>query len=228
MKKDNKRSNLEESKMERMLNAKFDQEKKTDWAEKLANEYGVVRKNSGAASNQAKVRTLFFRLSAAAAVLLLLLVAVPMFNSDKNKGLELADAYLSTEIYPAPADRKSALDLTSQRSAASDAYKFGNYDEAIERWEEIIQSNPSEATIDRFYLGLSQLYNQQPDLAIDNLLLALPLSVEEERFTEEINWFLGLAYVKAGNTKEARAQLEAIQSAEWNYNLAQELLSDMK
>jgi tetratricopeptide (TPR) repeat protein len=227
MEKNKNRSNLEDSQLERMLHAKFDQDKKEAWADKLANEYGIVRKNSGAAPHQSKVRTLFFRLSAVAAVLLLLLVAVPMLNTDKNSGAELADAYLSTEIYPAPADRKSAFDLTSQRSAASDAYKLGNYEEAIELWEKIIQKNPSEATIDRFYLGLSQLYSQQPDLAIDNLLKALPLSVEEERFTEEINWFLGLAYVKAEKTEEAKAQLESIRPEEWNYSLAQELLSDM-
>ena len=223
----NRSSNTDDSHLEKMINARFDREKKAAWADKLAKEHGVVRKSSDAAYRPLKVRSLFATLSAVAAVALLLIIAIPMLTPPTS--LEMADNYLTNEKLAYSAKRKNIEDLANQRSAAGEAYELNDYSEAIELWEEIINTSNQANAGDHFFLGLSYLHNEQPELAVESLLKAGPLSEQEDNsYTQDINWFLSLAYVKAGQLEQARNQLESIQANEWNYELAQKILKRLE
>ena len=59
-----------------------------------------------------------------------------------------------------------------------------------------------------FYIGLCQLYQQQPDSAIKsfNTVLVHP----NKKYAVEVNWYLGLAYTMKKDFKEAAKYLEKV------------------
>jgi tetratricopeptide (TPR) repeat protein len=79
-------------------------------------------------------------------------------------------------------------------------YKSANYQEAIARWEKLIQDKPENDTI-LFFLGSSHLALKKADPAI--FYLDAVASNENSNFQKDAIWYLGLAYVLEG--KEGRA-----------------------
>ncbi|UJP65911.1 tetratricopeptide repeat protein [Mongoliitalea daihaiensis] len=79
-------------------------------------------------------------------------------------------------------------------------YKSGNYQEAISRWESLIQYKPENDTI-QYFLGVSHLALKKADPAI--FYFDAVATNENSQFQKDAVWYLALAYVLGG--KEDRA-----------------------
>ena len=82
------------------------------------------------------------------------------------------------------------------------AYKLGDYAEARSKWSEQLQAAPANATL-RFYIASAAL-------AMDDQTAAVPLfeSIAADpasAFHTKAQWYLFLAYVKAGDIAKAKA-----------------------
>ena len=85
------------------------------------------------------------------------------------------------------------------KSKGLEEYQNGNYSGAIESLSSYLSKN--EDAVTRFYLGISYLANEEPDLA-RSTLKELPTSAEF-RFSEQAKWYRGLASLRSGETSEA-------------------------
>lgn len=219
---------MNESEMEsftqKLLDEKFGEEDKTRWANILAEKHHIKRNASPKPNAGRRIKPLFARVGAIAATFTLLVAA---FFLLRQSPIEIADAYLANNKLEYGSIRKSLTNVADLRLNAGQAYEAKEYPEAIDTWKEVLQKDQPIAE-DYFYLGLSYLHNQQMDQAIESLLKARPLSVEEARFVQEINWFLSLAYVKNKEPQKALAELNKIQSNDWNYDKAVQLIRKLE
>ncbi|PRY89865.1 tetratricopeptide repeat protein [Mongoliibacter ruber] len=88
-------------------------------------------------------------------------------------------------------------------------YKSGKYEEAIVRWEKLIQNNPENDTL-QYFLGASNLALKKADPAI--FYLNSFVSKEESAFYEDATWYLALAYLLGGKVDEAINMLNQSQN----------------
>ncbi|WP_373520816.1 tol-pal system YbgF family protein [Aquiflexum sp.] len=83
-------------------------------------------------------------------------------------------------------------------------YKSANYQEAITRWEKLIQDRPENDTL-QFFLGASHLALKNTDPAV--FFFDSVVAKEESAFYEDARWYLALAYILAGKEGEAKEVL---------------------
>ena len=81
------------------------------------------------------------------------------------------------------------------------AYKEGKYKEAIDSWEKLYQNNPQNDSLN-YFLGAAHLANAETQKAISYLEQVYPRV--ESSFQQESLWYLGLAYLKAGEVEKAK------------------------
>ena len=99
-------------------------------------------------------------------------------------------------------------------------YTLGNYQEAIEVFEEV--EIPIEYKSDiQFYTALSLLAIEKTDEAE---VIFKQLLEENNRFSQQIKWYLGLSYLKADKKKLAIDQFRQIKSGEFKFQEAQQIL----
>lgn len=79
-------------------------------------------------------------------------------------------------------------------------YKSGEYQDAIQRWEKLYQSDPENDTLN-YFLGSAHLANQEVETAITYFQRVTQLP--EGRFTDDNYWYLALSYLKLGKIDEA-------------------------
>ncbi|MGI9542038.1 MAG: tetratricopeptide repeat protein [Cyclobacteriaceae bacterium] len=120
----------------------------------------------------------------------------------------------------------------STRSGESDAavqafqyYDQGNFKEAADGFAALVLEE--EKNFDwLFYQGLSNLEIQESEAAIDAFEKVLEASTNE--WIEPAQWYLGLAYLQADNTKEAKLTFGRIVSGGKSYSdRAAELLGKL-
>lgn len=167
-------------------------------------------------------RPLYTWLAVAASVTALLLVAIFLFNTGPNSQ-ELYAAYY--EPYPNvvnPIERSSGVP-TDAAGKAMYFYEQGNFEEAISLFT---QELPPSDQAYRFYLGVSYLGTEQPELAEETLQ---PLLRDEEgAFYEAALWYTGLAQLAKGLADPARETLEKVIDLRGEYiREAQELLEEI-
>ena len=81
---------------------------------------------------------------------------------------------------------------------ALDQYKNGNYSLASKYLDKISADHPNDNTA-LFYAALSNIENNKTGTAINQLI---NISKSNNEFSDEANWYLALAYLKAGNKNE--------------------------
>ncbi|MEN0048258.1 MAG: hypothetical protein AAF806_14445, partial [Bacteroidota bacterium] len=178
------------------IQVKFDQEKKEKWAAQLAQQHQIER------TPTAKIRKIPFRAIAIAASILLLIALIPVLGLFRDSTEDLLAEYTIENPYPNKLIRKSTeADISEIRLAATEAYNELQYAVAIEQYQKLEQSNEANLE-DLLYLGLSQLYEKQNQNAITTLEKARAVSKEEQRFEQEIDWFLALAYLQNEEEEE--------------------------
>lgn len=207
-----------------LVRAKFNQTQKEKWTKKLAAEHKIER-----AKPQAKFFQLHFRKLAIAASILFLLALLPFLqNYLQPEAQQLANEYLENRL-SLPDNKRSttAVDIADLKKQASNAYNEQDYEMASQIYEKVLNSNVVENE-DFLFAGLSYLYEGQSAQAVEKLALAQTKIAQGEKFWEETNWFLSLAYLKNNDLIKARQQLtQIIQTDSFYSDKAQKILSTL-
>lgn len=209
-----------------LVRAKFNQAQKDKWAKKLVVEHHIKRE----VPVKRKTLKLPFRKLAIAASILLLVALIPFLqNYLQPESQKLANSYLENRLSLPDIQRGTkTVDATVDlRIKANTAYANKNFIAATKAYETILDSNRRE-DIDYLFAGLSYLYSEQPQEAVNKLTLAQAKISEGQNFWEETNWFLSLAYLKNEEIEKARNQLKMIVEMDGFYSdKAQEILSTL-
>lgn len=208
----------------KLVQAKFDKEKKEQWSRLLEEEHGIKRK-----ADKPKVTPFSPRFLKAAAAIALIIVALFFYPRLVKPSLEqLADNYLKYEKFEGRSTRKGADEISLLRMQAMTAYDASKYQEAIGIYNKILELEKNSLD-DRFYLALNALYLKKYENAIHYFLEARTMGADgNDRFREEINWFLSLTYLKSGAPEKAKIELAKISVNEWNFEKAQQMLEKME
>ncbi|MCB0635587.1 MAG: hypothetical protein KDC54_03165 [Lewinella sp.] len=203
-----------------LLRHHLDQDARRRWASELADEHGVRRGGSPAPLRRRHIR----RWAMAAAIALLGLAAWWVTTPANTAYDQLADQYLSAP-FDYTESRKGPLELFLLQREASTAYINGDYATATQKWEELMQQTPVNES-DHFYLGLCYLYQDQPEKALPQL--EATTAFDHRHYREEVNWYLALAHLQAGQVEAAKAYLEQIVAEKsWNQDQASDLLRQL-
>ncbi len=150
--------------------------------------------------NQPKVRRFNWRRIAVAAVLIIGLGSFWIFGGNSNERLYtkyfIPDPGLPTtmgnndnyEFYEAMVD-----------------YKQGDYKGAISKWESLRNLKPQSDTLN-YFIGVAHLASKNEKIAIPFLEDAS--KNPEFALKNDAHYYLGLAYLKNGNTKQAKVNLK--------------------
>jgi len=207
-------SNLTEEEQDAIIGSfvrqREDTKLKNRWAEKLAKEHNIRRKETSR-NNPAKIRKLYFLLLSAAAVLLFLLVFLP--------GLMMADGkeLLATNL--------SEITLSGSRGATAtdgpvsdealriqfrDNFQAGDFTTATELGEQLI-ALPATTDNDRLNLGFAYLRASQFPEAEETFRTLLSTNSD---FASEARYYLGISLLAAGDTKAGLDELRKITAAD--------------
>lgn len=148
-----------------------------------------------------------------AAAVLTILFTFKTLLPDKNPEALFSEYYTPFEAV-APVTRSSNPDQNTATFEGITYYKQGNYTKAIEKFNELISSDPSAVT-PAFFAGITEMeLNNFPEAVI---LLSKVSSVSSE-YRNEALWYLGLSYLKTGNKPEAASCFEKLSGNPGYYN----------
>ena len=88
-------------------------------------------------------------------------------------------------------------------------YKQGHYDVAIRKWKKLLVQKPENDTLN-YFLGVAHLANDNPEVAIS--FLEYVNQLENSEFKKDNLFFLGMSYLKKGETGTAIKILKEINS----------------
>ena len=203
---------------EELLKEKFDQDLKTQWKNTLQDEYGITR-------NQFKIKrssSKYIRILLATAACISLIVLIQFLtNTSSISAYELAQEYIENQEILHPGASKGMVEGIENKSLAIEAFNTQQYSVAAGYFDKI--QIPTEE--DNYYHGLALLLDKRYKKAINMFQKG---SKESERYKQEINWYLSIAYLLNKENEKAKTQLEYIQSSDWNYQQAQELLKQLE
>jgi tetratricopeptide (TPR) repeat protein len=211
-----------------LLNAKFDAEKKAQWAQKLR-ENGVHRTVSGSL----RLSSVNIRKFMAAASVLLVLFAAGWYFFLKNpltNGQAMAKAYLQQPFRLDPGTRRGEESTEITRGMAYAAYEMKQYDRAL-TYLRIIESEGQPKAADFFQMGLCLMYQKEPDYARAINAFNAAQKLDPAKYPDEINWFSGLCYLMTGNNQAAAVSLQKVvdsPSSRDNQEAAKVLLRKLK
>lgn len=160
-------------------------------------------------------------LAAAALVAILLIIKSLVPSSEPNS--------LFQEYYkPLNAFTSTTRGSEKQIDNFSDAvekYNQGEYQQASVMFSELISIDQNTIKY-KFFSGITQLQLGNYQLAIDQLNQVLS---SNDEFTKDAQWYLGLAYLKIGETDKAALQFKKLSEAKGYYQkYAQDLLERLK
>lgn len=156
----------------------------------------------------------FRRLAIAASVILVLALGgtwlISQYNSPVDK---LVAANFEAKPYPDLIVRGSGDDLSQQEKLAISAYNTENYQVSIQYFQELHDQYPGIVKYGLF-LGISHMGIKDPTSAVEVLE---PLVPEAGKFTEDVQWYLALAYLKTKRLEEARELLTILSANTSSY-----------
>lgn len=201
------------------LKEKFNSELRDKISVQLANDKGIVRRP------EVKFQVLRWSLSAAAVVLLAIGTWTWWLQPATMNYQQLADSYLAIP-HPNSETRKSSLDISELEVEAITAYQDQNFNLAAKHYQELVNRQQVLNTLSTYYLGLSHLYQQPPQLEFSIKYLRQTIESENMRLADEASWYLSLALLKANNIDEAKYLLQKrVQNNGWKSTNAQHLLN---
>jgi TolA-binding protein len=155
--------------------------------------------NSSDGKDKSIPRRLFVKYAALSAAALLgafMVIRTLLPSSDPQ---ELFSSYYKPFDAVSPVTRSINNNENNQFSSAISNYKTANYSEAAAGFTTIASKDPSSISA-RFYLGLTQLALNNYSESIQHLSVA---SKNPGEYTKDIQWYLGLAYLKNGDKEKA-------------------------
>ncbi len=168
-------------------------------------------------------RRRFFPYLAVAASLSLLLIGWWYVTSQQSSLANLYSAYFT----PATG-LPTTLSYTANTQFAEGmvSYKLGDYTEAREWWQPLLEANPTNDTLN-FYMGVAFLAEEQADLAIENLSKVVEHT--SSVYSDDAQWYLALAYLRNKQKAEAKEILSSLAEKESLYRKqSQEILSQIQ
>ena len=148
-------------------------------------------------------RKALFSLSAgtwlrAASVLLVIAVGSYFLLFQKDLNERLYEAYFKPD--PGLATVMSGSSDFAFYDAMVD-YKQGNYEKAIQKWDQQTISKPGNDTLN-YFLGVAWLADDNPEKAVP--FLESTVKNNNSVFIEDANYYLGMAFLRLGNIEKAR------------------------
>lgn len=171
----------------------------THHIEKYHQELSSLKKNVGYSAG--KVFSMKGWLAAASIIIIAGIGALLYFNSF-NKEVKLFTQYYQPD--PGLISPMGISDNYLFDRAMID-YKTGNYAKAISSWENLLQANPVNDTLN-YFLGSAYLAMDQNTKAIDYFQIVT--HQQESYFFKDACWYMGLALLKSGKKKEAISFIE--------------------
>ncbi len=159
-----------------------------------------VLKNSEDGSSKPKIRSLDWMKYAVAAVLVLALGSFWFLNENSNERL-YADYYSPDPGLPTTMGNNDNYEFYQ----AMVTYKQGNYEDALKSWKDQLNNKTENDTLN-YFVGSALLASKQEGEALSFLLKVA--NQEDSAFKNEAYYYIGLAYLKADNTEEAKAYLK--------------------
>lgn len=160
--------------------------------------------NLSSTTKKAKVKSLFpkrFAIGVAAAITLLL-ASVFIFNQQQPSQQLYAEAFQPFRI----SNTRSEVDKTI-KAKLSEAYNRGDYSQAKEWTNKLLNSSSGDQTEFQLILANCQLNLDENEEAIQTLKALAHTSGE---YQEDAQWYLALAYLKTDDLKPATQVLKGI------------------
>lgn len=145
------------------------------------------------------VKTLHFRKIAVAAILIIALGGFWFFSGNTNEKL-YGKYFIPDPGLPTMMSETSNFKLYD----AMVNYKQGEYNIAIKKWHQLLNNNSRNDTLN-YFIGVAELANKNEKNAIE--YLEFVTNSEVSVFKNDAYYYLGLAYLKAGNIEFAKKNL---------------------
>lgn len=142
------------------------------------------------------------RMMLAASVLLLVIIGIWLLNSPGKNSNKLYSRYYSPDP-GLPTVMSAALDYDFQKAMVD--YKNGNYAAALDSWQNLLPAKPGNDTLLYFIAAAKQAQGQEEE-AMTTLKAVADNSLSV--FQKDACWYLGLCYLKTGDTKNAITYFE--------------------
>lgn len=171
----------------------------------LSDKYGINRKE-----NEVSLKSIaIWKYAAILVTLVASLIVFDNFNNESAASLALKYVAETNTLGNQDLMRKDLTAEEDVRISANLAFVNQKFKESISHYEKLISKNKGQSS-DYFYLGVSYLKADNPDLpkSIQNLHLA----EHDSHFSNEINWYLALAYTANLQDEKALEQLNILLS----------------
>jgi tetratricopeptide (TPR) repeat protein len=210
-----------------MIEAIVKREQQQKWATLLAAE-GIQRASAETTQQRTGTRTVNmwrYAVGLAASFLLVAVIWQTMGTTSKT-ALQLADNYMMTDRFESPSVRMGATEDTKNWDEAKNAYREAQFEKVILA----IGAIPNPTTEQLFYLGLSYLYQKEPDLEKAVFYFTTNLERRDGNFKDESRWYLALTLIKMDRKEEAKnilQQLLRLGENGWKAKEAKKLLEKL-
>ena len=143
----------------------------------------------------------------------------------QTSAVDLANKALFNEHFAAPSVRMGQNDDVKNWADAKNAYRDGDFDDAIK----LIEAIPTPSVEQQFYLALSHTYTPQPNLDKAAAGFKNIITNGNGNFEAESQWFYALSCIKLGRNDEAKQSLQTLLRGQtWKAKEAQELLEKLR
>jgi hypothetical protein len=199
---------------QKLLKNAVEQEQRQKWGA-LLQEAGISRTETAkpaplTAQKGGKFNFIRYAIGAAAAVLIAFGLWQTVVQSARSP-VALAEEFIQTENFAAPQKRMSSAGDLATWESAKEAYASKKFELAIEN----IQRIPNASSEQKFYLGLSLLYQKIPNYDQAFTVFQEVYGTEQGAFKTESQWFAALAATKLGKYDAAKALLKELEGSSW-------------
>lgn len=182
-----------------LIQEMFVQEKKQYWKARIAAE-----QQKDKAQQKSKL-SIVWNANSIKAIAAILLIGLGFFFWQQNNAEDpmlLADVYLAKPFDNPETLRDNETDEVHWANAKA-AYDYQQYEKAVEEIYQISTKNEDQ----KFYLGLSLIYQKKPDFLGASTLFK---EIQNSEFKYDAKWFLALSYIKLNNYESAKIELQKI------------------
>ena len=190
-----------------LLNGKFDQEKKTEWEQKLKERgiYRVPAKSFWLQSGNTR------KYLAAASLLLIVFAAGWYFllRNPLTSAQVMASHYIEQGFQLDQGQTRGDQSTEINRGKAYVAFELKEYEKSL-TYLRIIESEGQPKAADFFQMGLCLMYQKEPNYTSALNAFKAGQQLDPNAYSDEINWFSALCYLMTGDEKAAAASLQKV------------------
>ncbi len=209
---------------QKLVRAKFDEDYRNKWRQKLLSEQEIQRSPSKELTENKSVN-LFSYWKIAAAIILLLVIAIPSIIVLNRDVQYQVDTLIAADHFRNKEGGKKGSILSGEllREQAGLAFNNKDYHKANALYLQLIDK-PDVQKSDYFFSAYCYLKLEEFDKSVEQFKAVQKIKTAPYR--EESNWYLSWALIKQEKLAEAKVLLAGIKKGEWRYEQAQELLKD--